>query len=591
MVRQGVHVRDVEPTADDPGRPGIIAALKRLQDGGATRYPSVDAPVAKALTRAMEEAGIRPSQRQRQVGDFVLTRLLFEGPGYQDWEATHTSLTRVTRRIRIYSVATKATAESRQTLARAAQREFQILEGIQHPGILRALAYHEHERGPALVFEHEPKAVRLDHFLIEHGHRLDVDLRLGLLRQIAEALQYAHEKKLVHRALSPQSVLVLNPQAPVPRVQLFNWQTAARDFGTTSSRGVTATQHVGDLVETASTPYMAPEALTDPQSRGEQLDVFGLGAIAYHLFAGTPPASSFAGAEREAPRGQGPSDRIGAERRRREPSLSHPVQHASEVTSRLDSVTDFLSLLEKVEDELTAPPGGPGCCAIPSRPRWATAWRAATSSRKRLGKGSTAVVFLVEKDGREQVLKLALDPEHNERLLDEGEVLRKLRHQHIVELHGHGDRSVSAPVFSWTKAGDETLAQRLRAEGRLHVDLLQRFGEDLLQAAAVARAPGHPAPRHQARQHRDRADRALGPPAPRALRLLPLADAGRAHPRRHRAVPRPLPVAPEAAALGPPRRALRRGHDAPRDGDGHASALGRRQERSRRAGLRGHARR
>ena len=180
VVRQGVHVRDVDPTADDPGRPGIIAAL-------------VDAPVAKALSRAMEDAGIRPSQRQRQVGDFVLTRLLFEGPAYQDWEATHTSLTRVTRRIRIYSVATKATAESRQTLARAAQRELQILEGIQHPGILRALAYHEHERGPALVFEHEPKAVRLDHFLIEHGQRLDVDLRLGLLRQIAEALQYAHD--------------------------------------------------------------------------------------------------------------------------------------------------------------------------------------------------------------------------------------------------------------------------------------------------------------------------------------------------------------------------------------------------------------
>ena len=46
-------------------------------------------------------------------------------------------------------------------LARAAQREFQVLEGIQHPGILRAVAYHEHELGPALVFEHSPGALRL----------------------------------------------------------------------------------------------------------------------------------------------------------------------------------------------------------------------------------------------------------------------------------------------------------------------------------------------------------------------------------------------------------------------------------------------
>lgn len=80
-------------------------------------------------------------------------------------------------------------------MARAAQREFQILEGIDHAGILRAVDYHEHELGPALVFEHDPKALRLDHFLIEHGDRLDVDLRLGLLRQVAEALQYAHDKR------------------------------------------------------------------------------------------------------------------------------------------------------------------------------------------------------------------------------------------------------------------------------------------------------------------------------------------------------------------------------------------------------------
>src|SRR5262249_42873632 len=148
--------------------------------------------------------------------------------------------------------------------------------------------------GPALVFEHAPGSMRLDHFLREHAYRLDVDLRLGLLRQIGEALQYAHEKKLVHRALSPQSVLVVNSDASVPRVELFNWQTAARDFGSGSSRGMTATLHVNALVDDAATPYMAPEAFTDPQSRGEQLDVFGLGAIGYHLFAGAPPASSLA---------------------------------------------------------------------------------------------------------------------------------------------------------------------------------------------------------------------------------------------------------------------------------------------------------
>jgi serine/threonine protein kinase len=253
----------------------------------------------------MEEAGIRPSRRQRTVGDFVLTRFLFEGPNYQDWEASHVSVPRVIRRVRIYLAARAATQEARQVVSRAALREFQVLDGIEHPGILHAMAYHEHELGPALVFEHDRAAVRLDQFLVEHAQRLDVDVRLGLLRKIAEAMQHAHKKKLVHRALSPQSILVVNPDAAVPDVKIFNWQTAAREFASSSSHPLTATQHIDELVEGSATAYMAPEALTDPECRGEQLDVFGLGAIAWHLFTGQPPAASFVELQERLREGKG----------------------------------------------------------------------------------------------------------------------------------------------------------------------------------------------------------------------------------------------------------------------------------------------
>ena len=56
--------------------------------------------------------------------------------------------------------------------------------------------------------------------------------------------------------------------------------------------------------------------------------------------------------------------------------------------------------------------------------------------RRRLGKGATALALLVERDGREHVLKVALSPDNNARLEIEAEVLRPLRHQFIVELHG-----------------------------------------------------------------------------------------------------------------------------------------------------------
>ena len=62
------------------------------------------------------------------------------------------------RRVRIYPYARAATPEARDRLARTAQREFRVLEGVEHAGIQRVLDYREAELGPALVFEHDPNA-------------------------------------------------------------------------------------------------------------------------------------------------------------------------------------------------------------------------------------------------------------------------------------------------------------------------------------------------------------------------------------------------------------------------------------------------
>src|SRR6266702_339294 len=64
------------------------------------------------------------------------------------------------------------------------------------------------------------------------GQSLDLDARLSLVRQIAEALQYAHERRLYHRALSPQTILVTvldKSQSPTIPVKIFDWQTAQRE--------------------------------------------------------------------------------------------------------------------------------------------------------------------------------------------------------------------------------------------------------------------------------------------------------------------------------------------------------------------------
>lgn len=100
----------------------------------------------------------------------------------------------------------------------------------------------------------------MDLFLRERADLRAIDARLGLLRQIAEALKHAHEKRLYHRALSPQRVLINEPDAAVPKVRLFNWQTARREPGTSAAPGAAATRttHLGELVEEPARVYLAP---------------------------------------------------------------------------------------------------------------------------------------------------------------------------------------------------------------------------------------------------------------------------------------------------------------------------------------------
>jgi hypothetical protein len=105
-ARYRVCLRDREQDGDQPARPGIMAAIKRRECPGLDPQPKglCDRPTVKVISQAMEQAGIRPSQRHRKVSDYVLDHLIEEGPGYQDWQATHTRLTDVKRRVRIYTI-------------------------------------------------------------------------------------------------------------------------------------------------------------------------------------------------------------------------------------------------------------------------------------------------------------------------------------------------------------------------------------------------------------------------------------------------------------------------------------------------------
>jgi hypothetical protein len=263
--------------------PGILPALLQREYFGSipAHGTVIDRPTARHIAQALEDAGIRPSARQRRVGDYVLQNLIEENPifAYQDFHAEHPT-THAVRRVRLYTVAGTDSA-TRDSVRKGALQEFQILESLDHPGILRALDFQEHELGPAILFRREPDEVRLDHFLRQRGAALSLDTKLDLCRQIAEAVRSAHKHRVIHRALSPKCILVVQPNSESPQVRLFNWQ-AGRVLAATSSGGAASsrstTYHPSQYSEEASLVYLAPEAVLDPRGRDPMADVFSLGA-------------------------------------------------------------------------------------------------------------------------------------------------------------------------------------------------------------------------------------------------------------------------------------------------------------------------
>jgi serine/threonine protein kinase len=182
-------------------------------------------------------------------------------------------------------------------------------------------------------------------------------------------------------------------------------------------------------------------------------------------------------------------------------------------------VTDFIEGIALVEEELTEPDlrrEPEGIHPLAAQPGDIVAGYEVI---KRLGRGSTAVVLLVrDADDQQRVLKLASDPERNGRVREEAEVLSRLRDRTVIASHGEPIDVNGHTGIVLSYASEGTLAHRLHAEGRLSLETLERWGEDLLSAVSYLEQEGIP--------HRDIKPENLGivEAGPRKQRRLVLMD-------------------------------------------------------------------
>ncbi|MEM9378556.1 MAG: serine/threonine-protein kinase [Planctomycetota bacterium] len=174
--------------------------------------------------------------------------------------------------------------DSREVVARFEQ-ERQALALMDHDGIARVYDCGTTERGQPYFVMELVKGVPITEYA--ERHRLSLEERLQLVRQVCAAVQHAHQKGVVHRDLKPNNVLVTEDGGAS--------QVKVIDFGLAKAMGAKLVEaslftEVGQIVGTPT--YMAPEQ-ADPTNLDvdTRADVYAIGVLLYELLVGELPFS------------------------------------------------------------------------------------------------------------------------------------------------------------------------------------------------------------------------------------------------------------------------------------------------------------
>ena len=119
---------------------------------------------------------------------------------------------------------------------------------------------------------------------LERNGALPVGEAVSVLRDVARALAYAHERGVVHRDIKPENILLSGDAAVVTDFGIAKALSASR----TQAPGGTLTQ-VGTSIGTPA--YMAPEQAAGDPDTDHRADLYALGCIAYEMLAGSAPFS------------------------------------------------------------------------------------------------------------------------------------------------------------------------------------------------------------------------------------------------------------------------------------------------------------
>jgi serine/threonine protein kinase len=181
-------------------------------------------------------------------------------------------------RVRVLDVAADLTAEERIIYLGRFQQEANQVAALQHPAILPLLDYGNYQGMPYLVMPHMPTMRSLHDQLAQYGPSNFI-LASRCIDQIAAALEYAHQRAVLHRNLTANSIFIeTTALSHMPKLIIA-------DFGVLRMLELSKQDGQRSFLTYGSSEVSTPEQLLG-NPVDASIDIYALGATLYRMLTG-----------------------------------------------------------------------------------------------------------------------------------------------------------------------------------------------------------------------------------------------------------------------------------------------------------------